>query len=414
LHDTTPPAPVAETAAAGAEQRLPIRFVGSGSEFFRIWIVNLLLTLVTLGLYYPFAKARRLRYFHGATEVGGHPLAFHADPWKMLRGYLLVALMLAVYSGAGHFSPTAGLVAFVIVALLWPALWHSSMRFRLANTSWRGLHLRYTGTRAQAYAVMGVPLALAAGVVLLALLADPGAAGAPGGTEPAPPEAPEAPGAPAPAPATGALTLLLALLPMLLVLLAMPLFLWLLKRQQHRHYGWGGEHTRFEVGPWAFYALVLKTAGLALLVAFLFGVGAALVAALAGDFDPRGSELGVVVMLLLGLLGYLLLFALMGGYFTARLQNRVWNGTASEHLRFESALKARALAALWLKNAVLVVLTLGLYFPFAQVASARLRLQAVGLLATVDPAQILASGPSADESAAGDAAGDLFGFDVGL
>ena len=40
-------------------------FTGSGSEYFRIWIINLLLTLATAGLYLPWAKARRLRYFMG-------------------------------------------------------------------------------------------------------------------------------------------------------------------------------------------------------------------------------------------------------------------------------------------------------------------------------------------------------------
>ena len=103
-----------------------MRFTGSGSEYFRIWIVNLLLTLVTLGIYYPWAKVRRLRYFYGNTLVGEHPLGFHADPKKMLRGYLLVALLLVLYSVAGHFSPVAGLVAFVIVAAVWPALLKSS------------------------------------------------------------------------------------------------------------------------------------------------------------------------------------------------------------------------------------------------------------------------------------------------
>ena len=42
---------------------LRISFTGSGSEYFRIWIVNLLLLLVTFGIYYPWAKVRRLRYF---------------------------------------------------------------------------------------------------------------------------------------------------------------------------------------------------------------------------------------------------------------------------------------------------------------------------------------------------------------
>ena len=50
-------------------RELRIEFTGSGSEYFRIWIVNLLLILVTLGLYLPFAKARRLRYFYGNAPL---------------------------------------------------------------------------------------------------------------------------------------------------------------------------------------------------------------------------------------------------------------------------------------------------------------------------------------------------------
>ena len=68
-----------------ALHRLPIVFSGSGSEYFRIWIVNLLLMLVTLGIYYPWAKARRLRYFMGNTLIGGQPLGFHGDPKKMFK-----------------------------------------------------------------------------------------------------------------------------------------------------------------------------------------------------------------------------------------------------------------------------------------------------------------------------------------
>src|SRR5262249_15612925 len=65
-------------------RELSMRFTGSGSEYFRIWIVNLLLTLVTLTLYYPWAKVRRLRYFYGNTVVDGQPLGFHANPKKVL------------------------------------------------------------------------------------------------------------------------------------------------------------------------------------------------------------------------------------------------------------------------------------------------------------------------------------------
>jgi len=42
---------------------LALRFTGRGTEYFGIWIVNLLLTIITLGIYSAGAKVRRLQYF---------------------------------------------------------------------------------------------------------------------------------------------------------------------------------------------------------------------------------------------------------------------------------------------------------------------------------------------------------------
>jgi uncharacterized membrane protein YjgN (DUF898 family) len=114
------------------------------------------------------------------------------------------------------------------------------------------------------------------------------------------------------------------------------------------------------------------------------------------------------------LVDYVLVFSIVSGYFIARLQNLVWNGTRSEHLRFDSRLRARELISVWFTNTLFVILTLGLYIPFARVASARLRLQSVRVQASTDLQALVAAVPERDESAAGDAAGDLFGFDLGL
>jgi uncharacterized membrane protein YjgN (DUF898 family) len=128
--------------------------------------------------------------------------------------------------------------------------------------------------------------------------------------------------------------------------------------------------------------------------------------------DPQATQAFVVFAVVAA--AYLFVFALAGGFWTARLQNLVWGGTASAYLRFDSRLRARSLAGLWFKNTLLVLLTLGLYFPFAQVASARLRLEAVTLVSLLHPDDLAAAAGQADEAAAGDAAGDLLGFDIGL
>jgi uncharacterized membrane protein YjgN (DUF898 family) len=375
------------TTVPDGTYRLGLRFVGSGSEYFRIWIVNLLLTLVTLSLYYPFAKVRRLRYFHNATELGGHALSFHADPWKMFRGYLLVGVLAMVYGLAGKVSPVAGGVAFLIMAALWPALWHSSLRFRLANTGWRGVRARFTGTRGGAYMAMLPFFSIAVLFVLIGISA------ASQHRQP-------------PSPWLG------LVLPVLL--LALPAMLWLIKRYQHNHYGLAQESSRFEVRTRSYYNLALRGLGVMLLVGL---AASATMSLFAGGlrFQRAGFDGGTLFRILIVVaVFYVLLLSLIGPYFTARLQNLVWNGTRSHNLQFESTLRYRKLALLTCKNWLLTIVTLGLYFPFAAVATARLRLQAVSVSSQIDPDQLVQQGRSAQESAAGDAAGGLLGIDLGL
>lgn len=377
-------------------QELSIRFVGSGSEYFRIWIVNLLLTLVTVGFYHPFAKARRLAYFHGATEVGGHPLAFLGDPWKMLRGYVLMLVMVGAYAVAIRVSPVAGAVAVGAFALLWPALWHSSLRFRLANTAWRGLRFRFTGSRLGAYGVMAVPMLGAAVTVLGAAFTEP-QAGAEGQRAAASP---------------GAAASLLVLLPMLLVGLLLPLLVWVMRRYQHGHYAWGSQVCTFKGRIGAYYGLFfvagLLSAAAALVVGGVLFLGALALGGL------RAGAGGAVLVMVLAVVGYVVVGSVAGGYVSARVQNVSWSGTRAPDVSFQSTVPAADLMLLMLKNWLLIVVTLGLYYPFALVASSRLRLQAVNVLAGPGLLATVAAAASGDESAAGDAAGDFIGIDVGL
>ena len=52
-----------EGNSAPATSIEPFRFTGTAREYFGIWIVNILLTIVTLGIYSAWAKVRRMRYF---------------------------------------------------------------------------------------------------------------------------------------------------------------------------------------------------------------------------------------------------------------------------------------------------------------------------------------------------------------
>ncbi len=375
---------------------MPVSFTGSGSEYFRIWIVNLLLTLVTLGVYYPWAKVRRLRYFYGNTLVGGYGLDFHGNPKRMLRGYLLVGLLMWMYSIAQNVSDLSGLIAFGILAALWPALFRASQQFRLANTSWRGLRFRFTGDTAGAYRAL-LPLFVPGIAAFAALVAN--------GQPPA--------GA-APSPVSPAMAMLVPAVMLALV----PLCWWMVRKYQHDGYAYAQVQAQLRTGPVSFYWICLKGLGLvvvaAVLAAFVAGVLAGV--SVHGLFASEGTTGRAAVVGIMAAIAavYLAVALVVWPYFVSRMQNLVWTRTKSSQVRFDSRLAFWPLVGLTLKNWLLIVLTLGLYWPFAAVAMARMRLQAVTVFTRTDPDEFHARQRRRAEDATGDAAGDLVGVDIGM
>ncbi len=387
------------TSPEPGAHRLSLAFTGSGSEYFRIWIVNLLLTVVTLGLYFPWAKVRRLRYFYGNTLVDGEPLGFHGNAFKMFKGFAIVAAFLILYSVAGKFSQWAGFAAFLVMAGLWPALLKSSLQFRLANTSWRGLRFGFDGSTQDAYRAC-LPL-FVPGLLILALFLIA-------------PELHTLGQTPQPD-ASGAIAYGLV---MLCTAVMFPWILWNFKSYQHSHYRFSTEATRFTVKARSYFLLSLKTVGVTLLIyvalilAFVAIFGAA--AAANGSAGMPKGPAGYVIFGLAGLAFAALAFPAIKLYPVVRFQNLVWNGTASENIRFNSTLRIRDMTVLTLKNWLFMLLTLGLYWPFAAVAMTRMRLVAVQLESSISPDALLADRQAAEGAAIGDAAGDFFGFDIGL
>ena len=372
-------------------QTLPIRFTGSGSEYFRIWIVNLLLILVTLTLYWPFARARRIAYFQNNTVVGEHPLGFHADPWKMFRGYLVIGGLGLVYALSSETMPVLAACLLLLGALVWPALWRASLQFRLRNTSWRGVRLNFDGDMKGAYLAYA-PLLLPV-LALLGFIVQ--AASLPADAKPSTEQG---------------VTLALLLGAFLLSFVGvMPWCLARIKRYQHGGYRFAGERTELRASVGSFYGLGFRAYGLLLIAGFALGLA---IVALAVPMRS-GAGLNSLITALV-VLGYLIVPLLMVPYVTASLQNLLWAKTRSRQTRFRSELRFGTLARVNALQWLLIVVTLGLYWPFAQVRLARLRLEAVSLQVKGSVNDWLAQAATRQGGALGDAAGDFFGIDLGL
>lgn len=129
----------------------PIKFKGKGGEFFGIWIVNILLSIVTLGVYSAWAKVRTKRYFYGNTHLAGDGFEYHAQPMQILKGRLVALVALSIWGIANSFSPTASVVLLLLFYIALPWLLWSNARFDAAMTSYRNVHFSFNAPLKAAY-----------------------------------------------------------------------------------------------------------------------------------------------------------------------------------------------------------------------------------------------------------------------
>ncbi|HYM47479.1 MAG TPA: DUF898 family protein, partial [Burkholderiaceae bacterium] len=183
------------------------------------------------------------------------------------------------------------------------------------------------------------------------------------------------------------------------------------KRYQHGNAFLGSTAARFTATARSFYAVY------GILLAVLIGVvivsGAvtfAVSAFLSSDGGLATFGIGILLFIVLVYAVYLLLIAA----FVVLIQNRVWNHTTLGEVSFNSRARVLKLSRIYLVNILLLIVTLGLYTPFAVIRSLKYRLESVTAIAATGMDQFLGDASAEQVDAAGEGAADLFDFDIGL
>ncbi|CAN5400768.1 hypothetical protein BH11BAC1_BH11BAC1_26900 [soil metagenome] len=126
---------------------------GRGGDYFGIIIINWLLTAITLGLYYPWAKARKLQYLYSVTDLNDSRFSFHGTGAEMFKGFIkalliFVILFVILFFFIWMHMPIIGLLVFYVgLFSLFPLAIHGSYKYRMSRSSWRGIRFGYRGDR---------------------------------------------------------------------------------------------------------------------------------------------------------------------------------------------------------------------------------------------------------------------------
>lgn len=142
------------------------KFSGDASEYFGIYMVNNIFTWLTLGIYSAWAKVRTLQYFYGNTELAGGRFQFTASPLRILRGRVIAFLLFILYLFAENIESTiANIVLFTFIGgfiLLSPVLTVLVMSFKLRYSEWRGISFSFKQNFREAYRVYLIPTSIVA------------------------------------------------------------------------------------------------------------------------------------------------------------------------------------------------------------------------------------------------------------
>ncbi len=346
-----------EALGQEAEQSCAIQFKATGSEYFGIWIVNLLLTIITFGIYSAWAKVRRNKYFYSSTEVAGSSFEYHGNPIAILKGRVIAFLLFGAYNVTVKYAPIAGLFMGLLLWAVLPWLIWKSMQFKLYNTSYRGIRFGFDGSAGKAYLYW----------------------------------------------------LVFPLLSGLTLGLLGPLAHQRLKRFQHSESRFGTTKFSFDGSVGSFYLAYLILIGIIVGGIIVFAVA---LAVLGGVSILTGGAATPFVMFIGILGGYAFLFTVFPIFFSM-IQNLIWNHTQLGEHRFVSELRWPRMTFIMLTNLLGVVCTLGLFIPFAHVRMMRYRLESTSLIVKGSMDGFVAD-TQKNITAAGEGMVDLMDFDMSI
>ena len=139
-------------AMTSVEPERAVRFTGTWREYLPIAATNVLLTIVTLGIYRFWATARERRYLWSRTEIIGDRLEWSGTGKEMFIGFLMVSALLLPFflfvqfafpalMARGMNEAAGGLFFLFYVGLIYlgGVARFRALRYRLSRTWWRGI-----------------------------------------------------------------------------------------------------------------------------------------------------------------------------------------------------------------------------------------------------------------------------------
>lgn len=375
-------------------QTAAIEFKGTGLEYFKIWIVNLILSILTLGIYSAWATVRTKRYMYGNTLLENSSFEYHASPITILKGRLIAIALFIIYTVVSQISPEAAILFLPILVVASPWIIWRSIKFNAKISSFRNVYFGFEGALGKAYLYfLVIPLLLP--FLLFPLVGSSILTIFSGNFEES--------------------FVIMFVVGCLAFILLIPFVKKITMEYYINNYRYGQGKFLTNLITSKFYKIyglfVLVVIGMVIVTSIIIGI---FVGGVDGIF---AQEMPTEAIPLVIFVVYLLLFAVMlwsKAYLLVWVRSYVYANTQLDNeIQLGSNLEIMPLFLIYLSNFLLILFTLGLAYPWAVIRVTRYMAETISVSNTEHLDQFI-SQQQEQQSALGDEIGDAFDVDAGI
>ena len=337
-------------------------FTGKSGEYFRIWVVNTCLTVITLGIYSPWAKVRRNKYLYRHSHLGEGSFDYHANPVTILKGRLIAVSISAAYLLATFFAPLFSVVIALLIAAASPWLLVRSRMFAMHYTSYRNVRFGFPPVYKPSYKLF----------------------------------------------------LKYTLITIITLGIGYAWFRAARARLIVDHTRFGARRMKLgeEVSGDRFFGVYFVASIVLFALIFVFSFVGVMLGLTPAQEDIPGAaaDPATLFFTLVSLLAYILVFTGVA----ATTQRLIFNGATVDGKLLRCDWSIIHYVFIVMTNYIAIALSVGLLTPWATIRLQRYKLSRISILARESDLANVAAGESAEVSALGDEVGEAFDYDFGL
>ncbi len=342
-----------ETHYRDIDESWGFAFSGAGSEYFKIWITNLFLTIITLTLYAPWAKVRRLRYFYANTSLKNRRFDFVGVPMRIFIGRLIALGLYGAFIITSQLAAELQVILFFVVMVFIPWLFRSSFRFMARNSKYKNSRFYFSASMGHSYWVF----------------------------------------------------FCCAIMTIFSFGMLYPVALLWYKRYQfnHLYIGQLPFKLKAEAGDF-FVAILLPTlafTGLMLVAAAIAGL----------IFLVYSTAAAINMAMVLGIIAYFLAIFYLGPLIQGYVFKATWSNIVIGSSQMQTTCNPWKFAWIKLTNMMAMIFSLGLLYAWAQVRIYRYKVESLSITFHDDPAMLMNMAQQ-DVSAVGEELADIFDIDI--